>query len=110
MCLYTDFQLGSHGSSVDLARSETFTDISRSDSEPNWNGPNAYYNYAVEVEHEKSHFGRDLKDYAREHPPKLQLTKKTKYSSDGSSSSGIDVASQGGAEGTIADENLSQRL
>ena len=86
--------------------------MSRESSEPNWYGNNVYYNYEDEMEHGRSDFAAGIRQYStKSEPPTLQLTKKPKAPlSDKSSSSGIDVASQGGAEGTIADDAISERL
>lgn len=92
-CIY--LQLGSHPSSADLEQ-HTMT---RKQSEPNWYGNNAFYNYEEEVEKEKSVFSKGLRQYSTKSEP----VKRKEPLSEKSSSSGVDVSSQLGAEGTADD-------
>ncbi|KAL4221572.1 hypothetical protein ACF0H5_019829 [Mactra antiquata] len=109
------FKLGSHPSRADLENIEEekrANSMSRKPSEPNWYGNNYFYTYDEEVAKERSDFTTDLKHYTEPaKPPTLQLTKKVKEPlSEKSSSSGVDVSSQGGAEGVNGEDTYSQRL
>lgn len=99
--LFVFSQLGSHPSTVDLEKSA----LPRNKSEPNWYGNNAFYNYDEEVEKEKNDFTRSLRQYSvKSEPPRRK-----EPLSEKSSSSGVDVSSQVGADGTTED-SYSQKL
>ena len=90
-------QLGSHPSSADLADQ---SGLPRNISEPNWYGNNAFYTYEEEVEKEKSEFTMGLRQYSTKSEP---ASRRKEPLSEKSSSSGVDVSSQYGAEGSPDD-------